>query len=339
MKSDAHVKEIPYPKSIVIETTLRCNLRCIHCVSAFRRADYNADMRPEILEKVWPIVERAEDVALDNQGEFFCNKDYLSIFRRVRDMGKHTTITTNGALLRDDVIDKVVFDGLTNLNISIDGADAATHEKFRIGSDYEKLMAALRKICERKQASGADLPHIGLNFLTRRSNIEQTPAIVDLAHELGVDHLYVFHLFVFDRNLEEESLFHHQELSDRCLLEARERNRGKRLELHLPDLFSECAKHGRKRFRKCDFPLTMVSISARGDVLACCDLRMSMGNLGEEPFEEIWNSNRYMELRKTVNGPSPDEVCANCVYPYLANTANPAVFFEWDAPRSPLRNP
>jgi radical SAM protein with 4Fe4S-binding SPASM domain len=327
------MKKTPYPKTVTIETTLRCNLRCVHCVSRHRRAEYNADMSPELLEKVWPIVERAKDVSLDNQGEFFCNKDYLAIFRRARDMGKRTTITTNASRIDDDIIENVIFGGVTNLNFSVDGVNAATHEEFRRGSNYAALMASLRKICDRKKKEDRELPYVGINFVARRGNIEQLPAMVDLAHELGAQRLYVYHLCFFEKGLEKESLFYFQELSDRCFREARERNRGKSLELWLPGLFSEDAKHGRRRFRKCDFTLSSVIIGARGEVFACCDSRFTMGNLNEESFEEIWNGKRYNLLRKTVNSRSPQTICANCGYPYISNVSNPAAFFDWEMPR------
>ncbi len=326
------MKQTPYPKAVTVETTLRCNLRCVHCVSLHRRVEYNADMPPETLDKVWPVVERAEDVSLDNQGEFFCNKDYLSIFRRARDMGKRTTITTNAALVDDKIIENVFFGGLTNLNFSIDSVDAETHEKFRVGSDHEKLMATVREICERKRKSGADIPCVGINFVARRGNIEQLPAMVGLARELGANRLYIYHLFLFGKGLEEESLFNCQELSDEQFRRAREENQGSALELWLPGLFSEDAAHGRRRFRKCDFPWTGVIIGARGEVFACCDPRMAMGNLAEESFDEIWNGKRYRQLRKTVNSSNPQKICANCAYPYIANVNNPAAFFDWELP-------
>jgi len=326
------VKKTPLPKSVTIETTLRCNLRCVHCVSRLRRAEYNGDMTPALLEKVRPLIEQAKEVSLDNQGEFFCNKDYLSIFRHARDSGAHTVITTNAVLLNDEIIDKVVFDGLTSLNFSIDGIDAETHEEFRVGSNFEKLISTIRKICARKQSNGMKQPLIGINTVIRRGNIEQLPAIVELARELGAHSMNVFHIFVFDRKIEKECLYHHQELSDGFLREVREKNRGGSLELNLPGLFSEDAKHDGRRFRKCTFPRDSIIIGARGEVFACCDWRLIMGSLSEESFEDIWNGRRYRQLRESVNSDNPHKICANCSYPHIMNVTNPASFFFWELP-------
>ena len=327
------MEKAPYPKSVIIETTLRCNLRCIHCVSHLRRVKHNADMAPGILEMIWPLAEQAEDISLDNQGEFFCNRNYLPIFRRARDTGKRTTITTNGKLIGEEIIDNVFFGGLTNLNFSIDGINAKTHERLRVGSDYEKLMALLRKTCERKRNSISDLPHIGINMVIRRENIEQLPAMVKLARELGVERMNVFHFFAWKRSLEMECLFHHKGLSDRYVGIAEEQNRDSGMELCLTTLFAEDAKHGRRRFRKCDYPFSAVTIGADGEVFACCDWRMVMGNLNEASFDDIWNGERYRQLRRTVNSTHPQTICANCCVPFVANTANPAAFFKWEMPQ------
>lgn len=326
------MKRTPYPKSVVIETTLRCNLHCIHCLAVPRRRQYNADMHPDILEMIWPIVEQAEDVSLSNQGEFFCTKNHLAIFRAVRDMGKTTSLATNASLVGDEIIEDVLLGGIDHLDFSIDGVDAATHESLRRGSDFEELIATIRKVCKRKDELKSAVPHVGINFVARRGNIEQLPAMVDLARQLGAGLLNVIHLFVLDRELEQESLYCHQELSDRCFIKARERNRNGSLELRLPGLFSEDAKHGRRRFRKCTFPMYSVIIGAQGEVFACCDWRMLMGDLRQESFDEIWNSERFRRLRKTVNSRRPPKICANCAYPSIANVTNPATHFFWELP-------
>ncbi len=287
-------------------------------------------MPPDILKKIWPIVEQAEYLSLSNQGEFFCSKNYLTIFRTLRDMGKKISVATNGSLIDDKIIEDVIFAGMEFVYISLDGMNKATHESFRRGSDFDKLMATIRSICKRKRKSRLTVPHIGLFFVARRGNIEQLPALVDLANQLGIDIITVIHLFVFDRKQEQESLYYHQELSDRCFLEARERNRNSSLDLLLPGLFSGDAKHGHRRFRKCMFPQDMVIFGVQGEVFPCCDWRMQIGDLRQESFDEIWNGDRYRRLRKTVNSRNPQKICANCAYPVLANVSNPATHFYWE---------
>jgi MoaA/NifB/PqqE/SkfB family radical SAM enzyme len=292
-------------------------------------------MSPEIFEKIMPAIEKAEDVSLDGQGEFFLAKNRFSIFSRMRDMGKNTVITTNGALINDEILDRIIFDGLTCLNFSIDGVTAAKHERLRTGSDHTKLIETIRKISDRKRANGLTLPHIGLNFVARRDNIEELPAIAELAAELGVKDLQVAHLWLFDKSMEQESLYHHQELSDRCFRETLDRNRGKSLNIFLPEFFSEASKHGSKKFRKCTFPWDVAFISAPGEIFACCDPRLVMGSLQKDSFEKIWNGKPYKRLRKTINSPKVCEVCASCSMPNTQNPSNPRCMFMWLAPNVP----
>ena len=63
-----------------------------------------------------------------------------------------------------------------------------------------------------------------------------------------------------------------------------------------------------KRNMPCVLPLKAIYIDYNGSVMPCCNLRSDikeherfiMGNVNDNTLEEIFNNQRYMELRKQV---------------------------------------
>jgi sulfatase maturation enzyme AslB (radical SAM superfamily) len=60
--------------------------------------------------------------------------------------------------------------------------------------------------------------------------------------------------------------------------------------------------HGGKRFLKCEMGTEACFLDPFGDILACngMEKKMSMGNIREKSFEEIWNSEEADKVRKAV---------------------------------------
>ena len=47
-------------------------------------------------------------------------------------------VSTNSTFLEDREIDKIFESGLSSIIVCLDGASAATHERYRIGSSFER---------------------------------------------------------------------------------------------------------------------------------------------------------------------------------------------------------
>jgi MoaA/NifB/PqqE/SkfB family radical SAM enzyme len=60
--------------------------------------------------------------------------------------------------------------------------------------------------------------------------------------------------------------------------------------------------YGGERFLKCEVGTESCFIDPNGDVLACngMNIKVSMGNIKEQTFDEIWNSKRAAEVRDMV---------------------------------------
>ncbi len=78
---------------------------------------------------------------------------------------------------------------------------------------------------------------------------------------------------------------------------------------------------GFSRHHKCPWPWLSTFIAANGDVVPCCTIADSgiakMGNVFEQPFERIWNSEAYQDLRECLRINSVPAYCRSCYDPQM----------------------
>jgi radical SAM protein with 4Fe4S-binding SPASM domain len=66
--------------------------------------------------------------------------------------------------------------------------------------------------------------------------------------------------------------------------------------------------------RECQVPYYGVNITAAGEVLPCCremEGKYVMGNLLEQPLDEIWNNSKFVDFRSRLICMEPD-ICQEC---------------------------
>jgi radical SAM protein with 4Fe4S-binding SPASM domain len=71
-------------------------------------------------------------------------------------------------------------------------------------------------------------------------------------------------------------------------------------------------KHSLDNF--CILPWIHVNLNPNGDIAPCCitEGNDTMGNINDTPIEEIWNSRKYMELRKEFLDGKQPRMCKRC---------------------------
>ena len=64
----------------------------------------------------------------------------------------------------------------------------------------------------------------------------------------------------------------------------------------------------------CSAPWNFVYIHFNGDINPCCfPFKNTFGNIFETPFEEIWNSEKYVEFRERLKSKNLPRQCINCM--------------------------
>ncbi|HEY7096529.1 MAG TPA: radical SAM protein [Terriglobales bacterium] len=169
------------------EVTKGCNLRCIHCrASATELSSPNDLSTKTALGIIDQIAEAANPILVLSGGEPLYRSDIFQLARYGTDKGLRVALATNGTLVTKDVARMVVDSGVKRVSISLDGADAKTHDAFRgIPGAFEAAVCGLRNL----KALGMS---VQINMTIARHNAHQLPQVLELARSLGADALHTF---------------------------------------------------------------------------------------------------------------------------------------------------
>jgi len=198
----------PRSLTVLFDVSNKCNLRCRFCYfsydSVFQRpAMYLA---PERFERIaTTLLPLAHTLYLSAGSESLTHPRFTEILAvAARHCVPTTKLLTNGLLLTPALIDALIEYGLSELHVSLDGATAATYEHMRRGGSFEKLLANLRALRDRKRALRSSLPRLQFNLTLMRCNLPELERFVDLGLELGVERIAARHLMPYE-GLEMES--------------------------------------------------------------------------------------------------------------------------------------
>jgi AdoMet-dependent heme synthase len=177
--------------SVSWNLTQRCNLQCAHCyMSAFAAADTGRELSTVECRRV------IDEIAVANPnvfliltgGEPLLRKDLFDIASLSADKGFTVVLGTNGVLLREPQARQMRQSGIQGASISLDSTDPDKHDSFR------HLPGAWRGAVRATETLRAE----GLDFSIHTSitswNVDEIPAMIDLAGELGAKVLNFFFL-------------------------------------------------------------------------------------------------------------------------------------------------
>ena len=318
---------VSFPEQIVLMINERCNYRCIKC-------NQNHDNKHEMpmayfadLEHVLPFVER---VTLTG-GEPLLHSGIEDIFAM---LGRHSVATwlvTNAALLEERKC-AMLIDYVAKIKVSIDAATDETYRRMHKGGRATRALANLAKLASMKLTKGVCNPSISFNFVALRENIGELKKLVAVAASIGVDEVNVIHCKCWNEELAESSLYFDQQRSDEEMLIAREMGKELGVTVSIPPLFAGGNETEliNSYTQNCNEPWRFALVELNGEVKNCCGGHVVIGNMNENSFADIWNSEATKELRRTVNTSAELDVCRNCtlckqksenIYSFITNRA------------------
>ena len=287
------------PIAFSVEPTTSCNLRCPQCPSGLRSFSRPTGM---LLQ---PVFERIIDelhpttgyVTLYFQGEPYLNTKFLDMVSYANRHKIYTATSTNAHYLTEENSKKTIASGLDRLIISIDGTSQDTYGKYRIGGQLEKVLEGTKNLVKAKQEMKASTPHIIWQFIVFKHNEHELNEIKALAKTYGVDELAIKSAQIYDYENGSE-LMPDNEAYSRYKKEEDNYQFKNKLLNHCWRLWHSCV------------------ITWDGKVVPCCfdkDGTYQLGNLGDQSFGEIWQSEPYKAFRKQIlRGRQYIDICKNC---------------------------
>ena len=175
------------PRLVFWEVTKGCNLRCIHCRATATELSSPNDLPiNKALNLIKQVSQSSLPILVLSGGEPLFRHDIFDLARYAAGLGMRVALATNGTLVTKPVARKIVESGVRRVSISLDGADAPTHDAFR---GMPGAFAAALRGFQNLSELGMSLQ---INMTIARHNAHQIPAVLELAKGIGADALHTF---------------------------------------------------------------------------------------------------------------------------------------------------
>ncbi len=168
------------PFLIVWNVTKVCNLHCKHCYESAGFPPSDELNRREALRAVDKMAKAGLAYIALSGGEPLMRKDIWDIAERIRKNEMALSIATNATLLNKKTAKRLKNLDCSFVQVSLDGAKASTHNKFRGVKVFKKTINGIRN------AVDAGLC-VGISTTVTKFNYEEIPKIIDLSEKLGAE--------------------------------------------------------------------------------------------------------------------------------------------------------
>lgn len=323
-KKLAEVIPLAAPFTVYIEQTKYCNFKCFYCIHStrdeadgeFRALGHRMQHMDEVFfEKIIrELKEFPQDgikrIVFSGLGEPLMNPHLPDYVRMVVEAGiaGRVEIITNGLLLTPEKSRALVAAGITNINISVQGLDAAGYEKTcGIRIDFERYLENLKYLYEHKGNVQIYIKAIDATLGTKENEEKFFEIFSPFA-----DRIYIEHLVVMQQQMD----------GLREIVDGTKNFYGEELDVNR---------------KVCAQSFYFMQIGCEGDIFPCpvpgLGKNLSMGNAKEHTLTEIWNGSRRRGFLRKMLKKEKDQIpdCATCTCFNAIN--NPMEQLDDDAER------
>ncbi len=308
------------PVAVSIEPNNNCNLHCPECPSGLNELTRrHGFMGPELFESIInQLSPHLTWLTLYFQGEPYMNRHFFDFISFAKSKSIFVATSTNGHFLNEVTVQKTIESGLDRLIVSLDGADQQSYETYRIGGDFEKVIAGIQLLVSEKKRQKRRSPEIILQCLMLKSNEHQLDAIRNLAKKLGVDKLE-FKTAQFNNYQQGNPLMPENQRYSRyrkVVSTSKRPDIAESAVLPLTDLPVSQFVPKNRMPNSCFRMWSSCVITWDGKVVPCCfdkDATHEIGDLRNHDFREIWRGKSAREFRKRIlTGRKSIDICSNC---------------------------
>jgi len=153
-----------FPSAVEIELTNDCNFRCPHCPRTHGMTSPVGYMDLKlVLSIIREIAKQPRSMLrIVGLGEPAMHPDIREILAFAKSQNVITEFTTNGTLMEVLSAGEIIDSGIDYLGISIDGFDAASYQKRRVGGDYETVKRNVQLLHEAKKKQKSASPIVAI---------------------------------------------------------------------------------------------------------------------------------------------------------------------------------
>ncbi len=333
------------------EATIKCNLSCAHCrrleANTSVAADLSTSQAKKLITQLAQLSQKQPTmpILVFSGGEPLCRNDIFELIEYSRSLKIPPALATNATLIDADTAQKIADCKVQRVAVSIDGADAETHNKLR--RQQNSFEQALKGIDNLRQKQ---IP-FQINITLTAHNAHQLKNVYELACSLGAAALHIFMLVPVGcgQILAQTDMLtprqYEQKLIQTAHLEAAGRLQIKvtcaphyqrvikqhRSHHSGPETAPTAEQMQKKHIRHtasrgCLAGLGVLFVGHTGDVFPCGYLPVNCGNILEKSLSQIWNKNN--DLSKMRNSDMLEDKCGICDYKNICGGCRARAYAE-----------
>jgi radical SAM protein with 4Fe4S-binding SPASM domain len=318
------------PVMVSFSVTRECNLKCMHCYSGSVDTPHPDELTTAEAKRVIDeIADIGARLIVFDGGEPLMRKDIYELIAHAKEVGLRPLMGTNATLMTDEVAHRLVEAGIRALAISLDGAEAKSHDQFR-GQDgsWQQTMQGI------ENARSAGIP-FQIAPTLRRGNWLEWKDIADLAREKGAIAVEVFDCIPAGRGAENPEFVLTTEERQAFVKEYIARQLGDEEMVYrcigIPQLWVEVERSVPEedvlmRFVRtcCGAGLRYCCVLYEGSVYPCMVLQAKAGDVRQDSFQDIWYESEVFKIlrdRDRLEGK-----CGRCGWRHVCGGARCKVY-------------
>jgi len=311
VKHKSMMKQLPYPKEMCLILTYRCNAKCNMCNVWHNPTKSSEEITVADIEKI-PSGLRFINIT---GGEPFIRRDIDEIIGVIRRKTKRIVISTNG-FFTERIVELCRKYPDLGIRISIEGLQRNNDTIRGIPHGFDK---GLRTLLILRRMGIKD---IGFGMTVQDMNCKDLLPLYELSNALDYEFatatLHNSHYFhKLDNRIEDKDMVCNE--FSKLIEDLLKSNSVKKWFRAYFNFGLMNYIYGGKRLLPCEMGMESCFIDPDGDVLACngMEVKVSMGNIKDMTFDEIWNSEKAEEVRRLVR--NCDRQC------WMVGSAVPAI--------------
>ena len=166
-----------------IEPTTKCNFICGFCCG--RQMD-QSNLSPSKFKQVLDLFPDIQHLELQGEGEPLIHPEFFEMIDLASKRGINLSFITNGSLLTDANIQKILDNNITSIRISLETLNPEKFQKIRGGSFAVVEKGIMRLMAARSQRR-LDKPSVGFALTVLASTLSDMPSIFEFYCRLGLD--------------------------------------------------------------------------------------------------------------------------------------------------------
>jgi radical SAM protein with 4Fe4S-binding SPASM domain len=318
------------PTLVSFAVTRECNLACKHCYSESVDSPHPRELNTaEAKRLISQIAEAGTRILILDGGEPLMRPDIFELVQHARSSSLTTVMGTNATLISPEVAVKLVEADIQGLAISLDGADAETHDAFRgVEGAWEDTLQGIENVRR------AGIP-FQIAPALRHGGWEQWALVADKAKEWGANAVEVFDYVAAGRGAEHPELELTVEERRAFVKDYVARQRAEDEMIYrciaIPQIWVQVEKTVpedevlTKFVRSCCAAGTRYcTILYDGTVYPCMLLQGKAGDVRESSFVDIWQSSEVFQILRDRD--KLEGKCGRCDYRNVCGGARCRVY-------------